>query len=151
MATKIITLKGKAKWPKLFEANRDKASFHEAYDGAYTLALFLESDQMATFKDSGSRLRPKVTEDGIYIQPKRKHKDIFESASGAPKVFNSDNEPWDNERDGFIGNDSEVEVQLSVYDTKMGKGTRLEAVKVTNLVPYTRSPEAASEGPKIGW
>jgi hypothetical protein len=35
-----------------------------------------------------------------------------------------------------IGNGSTVTAKLSIYDSKFGKGTRLEAVRVDEHVPY---------------
>lgn len=37
-----------------------------------------------------------------------------------------------------IGNGSDVKIRVAVYDTLKGKGQRLEAVKVLNLVEYVR-------------
>lgn len=37
----------------------------------------------------------------------------------------------------LIGNGSEVEVTVAVYDTQMGKGQRLESVKVLDLIEYS--------------
>jgi hypothetical protein len=44
---------------------------------------------------------------------------------------------------------SDVEVAISVYDTKLGKGTRLEGVKVLELIPYESETSGEPKAPKL--
>lgn len=131
---------GEAKWAKVFEFNRDRGEFHKDYDGAYTIQVYLDEANMKKHSASGSRVKPKIDDDGISITYKRKHINAAVPAlGGAPKVVNADDEPWDT--DNLIGNGSEVEVFFTVYESKMGKGTRLEGVRVLNPVEYQSSGE----------
>lgn len=135
MATRIVTLKGKAKWARVFEQNRDKEGYNGAYqdfDGACTIDVYLTKEEFQKLKDAKSATKLKLDEDTgeRFVKLKRKFKDRYEWASGAPKVTKPDGSVWDFTADGAIGNGSEVEVTVSVYDTSMTPGTRLESVKV---------------------
>ncbi len=138
MATKQVVLTGTAKWARVFEDNRDMNGFEGAYvdcDGAYSIDVFLDKANKQKLKDSGSIKRGKFDDDGNFsVKFTRKHTDRFEWASGAPKVTKLDGSVWSFEDDGPIGNDSEVEITLSVYTTSYNPGTRLEAVKVIKAV-----------------
>lgn len=135
MATRMVTLKGTGKWMKVFEQNRDKEGYNGAYqdcDGACVMDLYLTKEEYQKLKDAKSATKLKLDEDTgeRFIKLKRKFKDRYEWASGAPKVLKADGTDWDVNTDGLIGNGSEVEVTVSVYDTSMTAGTRLEKVKV---------------------
>ena len=137
MATRKVTLTGKAHWAKVFPENRDMKGFEGAYeecDGAYTIEVALEKDQLDKLKAAKSAKKPVLKDDGtLRIKFVRKHKDKFDWAGGPPKVVDSDDDPWDFDSNGFIPNDSEVEVLVSVYDTSYRPGTRLEEVKVLEV------------------
>jgi hypothetical protein len=135
LATQRIYLTGTAMWAKLFERNRDQGDYHTETDGITSICLLLEKEELAKLKASGSRLRPSVTDEGLSVKFRRpwKHRSI-EEFGGAPQVVNADGEDWDHSVS--IGNGSKVEVAVSIYDTPMGKGTRLEGVKVIDLVEY---------------
>jgi len=151
MATEFVKLKGTAKWARVFEDNRDLYGFEGAakeYGGQYVIDVYADKENLDKLKASGSRIRPKLDTDGkMFVKFKRKHEGPFEAASGAPKVTNKAGDVWSFEDDGPIGNGSEVEVDLVVYDTRMGKGTRLEGVKVLSLVEYkeTSGPREKEE------
>lgn len=135
MAAKLHSITGTAYWAKLFERNRDKGEYHEATDGITSIDLLLDKEALDYLKKTGSRLRPRVTEEGVVVKFRRPwvHNSI-EAFGGAPRVVNKDNETWDNTVS--IGNGSEVEVFFSVYDTTKGTGTRMEGVRVLNHVEY---------------
>lgn len=140
MATRVVTLKGTGKWMKVFEQNRDKEGYNGAYqdcDGACVMDLYLTKEEYQKLKDAKSATKLKLDEDSgeRFIKLKRKFKDRYEWASGAPKVTKADGTDWDVTTDGLIGNGSEVEVTVSVYDTSMTAGTRLEKVKVLKAEP----------------
>lgn len=135
MATRVVTLRGTGKWMRVFESNRDKEGYNGAYqdcDGACVMDLYLTKEEYQKLKDAKSATKLKLDEDSgeRFIKLKRKFKDRYEWASGAPKVTKADGTDWDVTTDGLIGNGSEVEVTVSVYDTSMTAGTRLEKVKV---------------------
>jgi len=141
MATRKVTLVGTATWSKIFFDNRDMKGFEGAYedhDGGYTINVELEAEEFQKLKDSGSMKKGSMGENGMVVKFLRKHKDRFEWASGAPEVVKADGSKWDFEADGQINNGSDVEVELSVYDTSRSsiKGTRLEKVKVLKQAEF---------------
>ena len=145
MGTTRITLEGTANWAKVFEENRDMVGYEGAYkdcEGAYTIQVELDKENfdklVATGAAKASRSKAKEVEKlgSTEIKFQRKHKDRFEWASGAPKVMKSDGSDWDFADDGLIGNGSKVEIEVSVYTTSKATGTRLESVRVTELVEY---------------
>lgn len=148
MATQLHSVTGTARWAKLFERNRDKGEFHAETDGATTIELLLDKEALDQIKKTGSRLRPKITDEGVVIKFKRPwvHPSV-EAFGGAPRVVDKDDNLWDDSVS--IGNDSLVEVYFTTYDTKMGKGTRLEGVRVKELVEFVSDKENTGSGIKL--
>jgi len=146
MASERIYLRGKAMWAKPFERNRDRGEFYEATDGVTSIDLLMEKEELDKLKASGSRLRPKVTDDGLSVKIKRPwiHAGGIEDFGGPPQVVDADGNDWDDSVS--IGNMSDVEVAVDVYDTQMGKGTRLAGIKVLDLVEYESEGEG---GPRL--
>ena len=143
MATRKIKLTGIAEWAKVFTQNRDMKGFDGAYedcDGACTIDVILDDDNMQTLKDSRSIKRGSPDSEGRGIKVKfvRKYDTGRDWDSGAPSVVHSDGTNWDLDTDGIIGNGSTVEVFLSVYDKSRPNivGTRLNKVKVVDHVAY---------------
>lgn len=146
MATKIIYLTGKAKWAKVRTPD-------EKYDN-FTIDLFPTKESWGEFKASGMEVRPKRSEEGEYITLRRPNNKLIKGeivTFGPPKVLNPDESVFE----GLIGNGSTVTLKVAVYDTMKGKGHRLEAVRVDDLVVYEgaqatvfpTSPSAATEQP----
>jgi len=146
MSTQLVELEGIANWAKVFEFNRDKNEDFHGEGGAYTVDVQLEKEELDKLTASGSRLKPKLTDDGISIRFKRKHIHPMgiEELSGPPKVVDADKNPFPG--DTLIGNGSKVKVYVSVYDTKMGKGTRLEGMQVVDLVEYESDYDPEEQG-----
>lgn len=151
MATRDIVIRGKAFWPRVFEQNRDMKGYNDAavpFDGFYKLDVMLDKDNKAIYKASGTAGKGKFDDDGNFLVTlKRKHKDRFEWASGAPKVTKADGSVWDYEKDGVIPNGSEVEVKFTVYTTTLSPGTRLESVKVLEVAEMEKKEEAPPTPP----
>lgn len=148
MASERIYITGTAMWAKLFERNRDQGEYHKETDGVTSVELTLDKEELDKLKKSGSRLRPKVTDDGLAVRFRRpwKHQSI-EDFGGPAQIVDADGNDWD---DGVsIGNGSKVEVAIDVYDTKLGKGTRLAGVKVLELVPYESESSGEPKAPKL--
>ena len=155
MATKKSTVKGKAYWAKVFEANRDKTGYQDQwveFDGMYTIDVMLDKDNRMALKASGSAIKGKVDDDMNFIAKfKRKHKDRFDWASGAPEVLKADGSVWSYEEDGIIPNESIVEVEFTVFTTSMSPGTRLEKITVLEvaelpeLEPKKEEPKAKAK------
>jgi len=136
MATKTIELTGTLEWAKLFEDNRDNGEYDVETDGATTVDLIMDEKTLKAMKDAGVRKQPKEAEGGYRVKFKRPWKDKFdrEWAAGPPKVFGPDGSVWP---DGeLIGNGSVGVVFVDVYDTKMGKGCRLNGVQVIDHVSF---------------
>lgn len=146
MATKTATVRGKALWAKVFENNRDLTGYQDQwieFGGMYTIDVMLDKDNRMALKASGSAIKGKVDDDMNFIAKfKRKHKDRFEWASGAPKVFKADGTPWSYEEDGFIPKDSDVEIEFTVFSTSMAPGTRLEKITVLTVAEMPEKEEA---------
>lgn len=150
MATKVIKVKGKAFWAKVFEENRDMEGWDgtaKEWNGQYLINVALDSDSVMELTAAGSQAvdYPKeLTDDNgnsyTCYKFKRRHEhrnrkgELMEWASGAPKVLKEDGSPWDIENDGTIGNLSTVELTVAVYDAGRNKGTRLESVRVLDYV-----------------
>lgn len=134
MSMELLELEGIASWAKVYEANRDTNEDFHGEGGAYTIDVQLEKEELDKLTKSGSRLKPKLGDEGISIRFKRKHIHPagIEELGGPPRVVGPDKEPID----CLIGNGSKVKVYVSVYDTKLGKGTRLEGLHVIDLVEY---------------
>lgn len=135
MSTKLFTITGKSLWAKVFTPDE--------YNGVenYKISIIPATPKdWNTIKESGLRTKVKKTEDGDeYItlsRPKegKKNNDGEEFGGGQPLVLDVDKKPMDR----LIGNGSDVEVLFATYDTRMGKGHRLETVMVHKLVPYER-------------
>ena len=131
MASTMNKLTGTAMWAKVFPHNKDKNEDFHGVGGAYVLDLIVDQQGEQEFKATGARTNPKVTDEGVAIKFKRKHTHHIEDFGGAPQVVDADGNDWDGT---LIGNGSTVEVAYTVYDTKMGKGCRLEGVRVVDHV-----------------
>lgn len=138
------TVEGIAMYPRLFENNRDMhEGFYGDCGGAYTIDVLLDKENLDILSASGSRLKPRITDEGLTIKFKRKHEHPSVPAlGGAPVVKDADGELWDESK--LPGNGSKVKIAFTTYDTKMGKGTRLEGVQILDLVEYER-PEGEEE------
>jgi len=145
MATRIVKLTGIGEWAKVFEDNRDMQGYdgvYESCNGACTIDLVLDEDNMAKLKASRSikRGKPDPSGRGHTVRFVRKFDGGQPRNSGAPIVLKDD---------GTIGNGSTVEVTLSVYDTRMANivGTRLDKVRVIEHLEYV--PDTGEAPPPI--
>lgn len=143
MATSTHKFIGKAKWCKVI--NPDE------YNGVFTYKtnLIVDEENFKKFQESGIRTKPKETDDGTEIILKRpkEGKELANGnviGGGQPAIYYEDGSTWD---DSFIGNGSDIECTVLVYDSKFGKGHRLESVRVLNHIPYdtpSSTPEAST-------
>lgn len=135
-----IFMTGKCKWAKL-----DKP---DPKYGFYGIDFYLDKAGMKVFKESGLGLEIKKDEDGEFVRFRRHPDKLFEGMDEKPKklIFTGEHdaqgksvyEPFAD----AVGNGSLVTVKVEVYDSKKGKGHRLEAVAVEDLVPYGGSEDA---------
>jgi hypothetical protein len=132
MASETIYLTGISNWAKVFPHSKDKNEDFHGPGGAYTIDLQVEKEELDKFVASGARSKPRVGEEGMILKLKRKHTHpTIEAFGGPPQVVDADKNEWDG---SLIGNGSLVECAVTVYDTKMGKGARLEGVRVIDHV-----------------
>lgn len=138
MSTQIIYVSGTAKWAKVYQDQLDTK-----FGAERNIVVYPDEASLIALKSSGSRIEPKEDEEGVYYKFRRDDKGVIkgeEVTFGPPKVIDIENKPFDKK----IGNGSKVTVKLSVYDTKKGKGTRLEAVRVDEHVPYESNEDGAN-------
>ena len=121
-------LSGIAKWVKVYPGQEDTKFGKRA-----GLDLYLDEESLPTFKASGSRIELRENEDGKFIKLTRDIDKTFKDIPlGYPKVFDKEVNTFDK----IIGNGSRVAAKVVIYDSKFGKGTRLEAIQVLDHVPY---------------
>ena len=150
MAERILKLNGKVNWVKVQEDNLDNADGRFPGPPKASLDFYPDEASLILLTTSGSRVEVKENEEGKYVKLKRnktrsytdkKTKQVIEEDMGLPYVSMGVNEdgtiiPFH----GLVGNGSTATVKVTVYDTKAyGKGTRLEALNIEDLVEYTPS------------
>jgi len=131
MASKNYFWSGKCMWAKLEEPD---AKYEK-----WTLDFYPDDKGWEEFRESGLgvEVRKNKETDEEYIKLSRPvQKKIKEELVDfdKPLIIGKDNEPMEDRP--LIGNGSEVTVKVLIYDTKRGKGHRLEAVRIDNLVEY---------------
>lgn len=131
MSTKKIYLTGLCKWARCYESQMDTK-----YGEKFHITLYPDEVSLGVLEESGSRIKRKEDEDGVCFKFSRENLKEFKGNTeylGPPVVLDADGEtPFDK----IIGNGSTVTLRLSVYDSKHGKGTRLDAVRVDVHVPF---------------
>ena len=135
MATTYHTFPGTVKWAKVFKTDKF---------GNYVIDFYpLNKDIRQAVKNTG--IRNKINEDNdgeLFYKFRRPHQKVQSQTGevwefGPPKVVDMAGDPITD----LIGNGSEVEVTISVYDFNSkehgtGKGHKLEEIRVLSLVPY---------------
>lgn len=133
MSTQKFTFTGKVKWAQVLKPNKfDK----------YSLQFYPSEEDRRAIKATGTRVGIKEDEDGFFYTFRRDPTSKF--SGGAPTVTGNNGK--------LIGNGSVCEIELEIYDFKNdfgeGKGTRLNSVKVLELVEYNPdAPKQAQELP----
>lgn len=139
MATTKHEVTGRFEWCKLFEHDRDRE-----YNKT-SVNVYPDANGMKVIKASGTRISARTNDSGeTYYSFKRDWEAPEEWMGGPPKVFRPDGKKWNVDMDGLIGNGSTGVVFLDVYDTRMGKGTRISGVQIIDHVSY--SSEGGSGG-----
>lgn len=139
MSTQTYYFTGKCKWAKLAEPDEFRGQ------EKYKINLYLDKKGLRELNESGARLEVQEDTDGKYVRfsrPVRKKMKDEMVELGPPWVLeDKEGEEADFEKPERIGNGSTVTCKVSVYDTQMGKGHTLEAVRVDTLVEYTGETE----------
>lgn len=159
-ATRYHTFSGKCKWAKL-----DTPDTKYVQEGKWTIVLYPNEAalmQIKEFKKQGLLNHIKMDDDGEYITFSRPVQKLFRGRLKAflpPTILNKacPMEPGDGPpagsfilpRNTKIGNGSDVTVSVEIYWTGQGEkerpNARLAAVRIDNLVTYTREDLAPKE------
>lgn len=139
MAAVNLELHGIFEWAKVFDFNRDKASWNADTDGECKITVILDDENTKLLRDAGCQKKMVADEAGrgTKVTLARPFKARNEWQGGPPPVVDASGNPWDVEMNGIIGNGSIGVVHVTVYETNTGrKGTRLEGVQVIDHVAY---------------
>ena len=140
MATTYHNVEGTFTWAQVTPGNEAvKFDFNGMNPGDLCLdqketkiTIEMDEENLAVFSASGSR---KGIKDGNKVEFVRDpSKELGEDLLGYPMVVLG--EEGREVYEGRIGNGSRGRVNFCVYDSKNGKGTRLEGVRVLELVEY---------------
>lgn len=137
--TKTWYFTGTARWAKLKDPD---PKYHK-----YSIDLYMDEEQFLKFKESEAQLKirnnPDETEEmfqGDYVTFNRPSVRLIKGSTveqiGPPDLLNAHGEPMDHEI--LVGNGSKVTLKVDVFDTAKGKGTRLVAVRVDELVEFKK-------------
>lgn len=130
MANTIVYVRGTAKWAKLRYPDK-KYNF-------YGVDLYLSQDDA---KRVSKYFKVKRNEEGVFISCRRPVSKVMKGELvdlGPPELLDKDNSELDKYE--MVGNGSVVTCKIMAYETEKGKGTRLESLRVEELVSY-RSTE----------
>lgn len=140
MANKTYIIHGIANWAKILGPPRDNSFTGER---EWSIDVTPDAEGRAILKELGlsDRLRdPKDTDKREESFLSFRHREFKADGEKADplRVVNANAEPWDKDRDGLIGNGSEVNAKFVVRDYGKGKkmGMYLRAIQVTKLVSY---------------
>ena len=146
MATETYKFTGKSKWAKVYDP--------EEFRGAsnWKINVYLDDAEIAKRKKAGIQSKTYSDEDGTYVTFKRPQTKLIKGVLNEfapPKIYDAEGNcvvDYKKSADGtnfervgkpvLIGNGSVVEATVTVYDTQMGKGQRLESIKIIDLIEY---------------
>lgn len=163
MATTYYNVKAKVKWAKVYEPDE--------YAGAerWMVNIYpVDGKEWEKIQKSGLQSQPKEDTDGKFITLRRPTKKLIgenlviftpPEITGAFEVIYVDTKTGEKvrsynkgektvERKGdpqVIGNGSTAIINFCVYDTRQGKGGRLESIKILDLVGLEDKPEVKAE------
>ncbi len=124
MSAKYYTFEGLCKWAKLSEPDQKF--------GDYRIDVQVNAEEYAKTGSQG-----RIKDDG-YVTFRRRNKVLTSKGEliefGKPIVTDTAGNAFNE----LIGNGSKVRINVSVYDTTKGPGTRLNSVVVLEHVPYTK-------------
>ena len=149
MSTQVLYLEGRSRYAMVQPGQEDKK-----YGNKIKVGVYLTPEATTLFKMSGSRKEVKNDEHGDYVIFDRDlDAEIGKSGhkQGYAKIVepNPDYPEKDKENKTIpftkmIGNGSEVVLRIEIYDSKFGKGTRLEGVNVIKHIPYDGGAEVTN-------
>lgn len=126
-STETVYLTGKAYWAKLIEPDAKYKN--------WTLDLYPDEESLELYKQTGMTQELRENDKGeIYIKFRRPTSRVIKEdlVKFDPPAVWLDKKPYT----GLIGNESEVTIKVSYYDTFKGVGHRLDAVRINKLVEF---------------
>jgi hypothetical protein len=154
MPTTYHKFTGKAKWAKIYDPEEFRGSTNWKID------VYLDKKELKARADAGIQSKVYEDEEGSYVNFKRPLTKVIKGVLNEfhpPKIYDKDGTvlvDYKKSKDGsawervgipvLIGNGSTVEVDVAVYDTQMGKGQRLESIKIIDLIVYEGSGESSN-------
>lgn len=139
MASKIYYFTGTSKWAKLWKPD-------EKYSN-YSVDLYMTPKSWEEFKASGLQLKIRESDGVKYVNFKRPTARLIKGELvnfEHPTILDNEGEPL--AEGTLVGNGSTVTLKVLVYDTVKGKGHRLEAVRVDELVEYQDNKAVPEDG-----
>ena len=127
----IMYFRGKAKWAKIIEPDLD----YDKTKKSWKIDLYMDDKSWLLYDQSGIQLKVRSTDEGKYVQFRRPTLDWSGNVVGPPIIIDSAG----NDIGVKVGNGSTVVCKVEVYKAKKGKGHRLLAVQVEDLVEYNKS------------
>jgi len=143
--TKYEKFRGKIMWAQVYDPDTK-------FGARWKACLILDEDTEKKVKSSGIQKKVNDTPDGRMIEFTREcaklikgvlhefHPPVILDKDGSILVGyqkNASGDAFDRVGDVvLIGNGSDVEITVAVYDTQKGKGQRLESIKVLDLIEY---------------
>lgn len=145
MATETFYFSGEAIFPRLL-----KPDTTYNINGVYSIGVTLDAASQAEFDKSGIRLKSKSWNGSKpFYTFKRADKGLMRDSLvtfGPPKIIDKDQKPLTK----FVGNGSKVTIKVLVFDTRNGKGHRLDTVRVDELVEFVPQPKEAAAAEPAG-
>lgn len=134
MATKKWEATGSFKWAKVFASNPD-AEYEK-----YSVSFYPDDAGMKVINKSGVQLKHRTDDEGkTYLNFSRPLTGKEEWQGGPPTVFRPNGSKWNEDEDGYIGNESTGVLFFDTYDSRNGIGSRMNALQVINHVVFEKS------------
>lgn len=133
--TKHYYFRGKCKWAMVHRMDEE---FNN-----YKIDLYFDDESRVLYDESGCQNKVKSDDDGDYVTFRRRDQQLIKDELvkfGKPKVVDKEGETFTEN----IGNGSQVVVKIAVFDTRNGKGHRLESLLVEDWIPYEGSGDGES-------
>jgi hypothetical protein len=146
-STKTYKFIGNAQWAKVYEPDEYRGTKNWKID------IELDKENLALYKESGIQGKVRENENGPLVSFKRPVTKLIKGTQqifSGPKIVDKDDKvivDYKKNEAGtafdtvgtpvLIGNGSKVECTVTVYQTDMGPGQRLEQVKIIDLIEYS--------------
>jgi len=130
MATQYYNFDGIAHWAKVYKP--------DSKYNKYSVDLYMSDKNIDTLQKAGVTLKIREDENGKFVKFSRPDSKVIKGELvklGPPKVEALNNGSFVPFSD-LIGNGSKVRVNISVYDTREGKGHTMLGVTVLEHVKY---------------